>query len=313
MSVSRVFVDALNVKPSDCKDVVDYTSRSQIAFDKLLSLITEESWMSRKSIEMAIQRGLLRHLGKGYSALVLAIKTTCTNETTDLSHTILRIIRHAEINKGNKEDSTENPSKVVLATRTPQAPRRMCTTQECIDRGITTHFPDRCWVKHPELWARYSLRQMRTWGSNRSVRKAVTHAESEQKETLAPWEIESWQPRVLAIEGPRGNCWLVDSAADVHLCNDRALMIDYRELPTSIGGSTSNGVSPRRGRVWLRLALKDGSESLILNLRNVYYFSNIPCNLVSLDLLNDSGIFHDKENETLYQVKSRQTLAQAQR
>ena len=151
MSISQVFVDALNVKPSDCKDVVDYTSRSLIAFDKLLSLISEESWMSRKSIEMAIQGGLLRHLGKGYSALVSAIETTCTNKTTDLSHTILRIIRHTEINKGNKEDSTENPSKVVLATRTPQAPRRTCTTQECIDRGITTHFPDRCWVKHPEL------------------------------------------------------------------------------------------------------------------------------------------------------------------
>ncbi len=59
MSVSRVFVDACNVKLSDCKDVVDYTSRYQIAFDKLLSLITEESWMPRKSIEMTLQGSLL--------------------------------------------------------------------------------------------------------------------------------------------------------------------------------------------------------------------------------------------------------------
>ncbi len=54
MSVNQMFVDACNVKLSDCKDVVDYTSRYQIAFDKLLSLITEESWMSRKSIQMAL-------------------------------------------------------------------------------------------------------------------------------------------------------------------------------------------------------------------------------------------------------------------
>ena len=62
MSISRVFVDACNVKLLDCKDVVDYKSRYQIAFDKFLSLITEESWISRKSIEMALQGSLLRHL-----------------------------------------------------------------------------------------------------------------------------------------------------------------------------------------------------------------------------------------------------------
>lgn len=190
MSVSRVFVNACNVKLSDCKDVVDYTSRYQIAFDKLLSVINEESWMSRKSIEMTLQGSLLRYLGKGYSALVSAIETTWTEETTDLSDTILRIIRHAEINKENEEDMAENASK-VLATRTLQAPRRTCTTQEYIDRGITTRFPDQCWVKHPELQAKYSLCQMRTKGSNRSLRKAATPAKLEQRETLAVPEIES--------------------------------------------------------------------------------------------------------------------------
>lgn len=90
-------------------------------------------------------------------------------------------------------------------------------------------------------------------------------------------------------------------------------MTGYQELPTRIGGSTSDGVSPGRGSIRLRLALKDGSEGLIPNLRNVYYLPNSPCNLVSLGLLNDSGIFHDNENETLYQVRSKKPLAQAQR
>lgn len=189
MSISRVFVVACNIKLSDCKNIIDYTSRYQIAFDKLLSLINEESWMSKKSIEMTLQGSLLQHLGKGYSALVSAIETMWTEETTDLSDTILRIIRHAEINKGNEEDTAENASK-VLATRTPQAPRETCTTQECIDRGITTHFPDRCWVKHPELRAKYSLCHMKTRGSNCSLRK-VTPAEPEQRETPAAPEIES--------------------------------------------------------------------------------------------------------------------------
>ena len=35
MSVTRIFSEAYNVKLSDCKDVMDYTSRYQVAFDKI--------------------------------------------------------------------------------------------------------------------------------------------------------------------------------------------------------------------------------------------------------------------------------------
>ena len=146
--------------------------------------------MSRKNVEITFQDSLLRYLGKGYSAFISAIKTTWTAKTTNLFNTILCIICHAKINKGNKEDKVENLNK-VLATRTPQAPRKTCKTQECINWGITTHFPDRCWVKHLQLCTKYSLRQMRTRGSNRSLKKRATPMESEQKETLAAPKIES--------------------------------------------------------------------------------------------------------------------------
>lgn len=90
-------------------------------------------------------------------------------------------------------------------------------------------------------------------------------------------------------------------------------MIDYHEHPTKIGGSTSDGISPGRGKVRLRLAKKDGSEGLILNLSNVYFLPNSPSNLVSLALLNDSDLLHDNENEVLYDRKSKTVLAQAKR
>lgn len=90
-------------------------------------------------------------------------------------------------------------------------------------------------------------------------------------------------------------------------------MTEYRAHTTRIGGSTSHGISPGRGKIRLRLALKDGSEGLILNLSNVFYLPNSPCNLLSLGLLNNSGIYHDNENETLYEIHTRQILAQAQR
>lgn len=87
------------------------------------------------------------------------------------------------------------------------------------------------------------------------------------------------------------NCWLVDSIADVHMCNNLRLMTDLIERPMRIGDSTTNKVSPEYRIVWIKLALEDGSKGLVLNLQNIYYFSNSPSNLVSLSLLNNADIY----------------------
>lgn len=105
----------------------------------------------------------------------------------------------------------------------------------------------------------------------------------------------------------------MDSAADVHVCNDLRLMTDFHNNPTKVGGSTSEGISPGRGTVKIRLAMEDGREGLILNLRNVFYLPNSPSNLVSLGLLNDAGIYYNNENQSLYDKVSRKPLAFAQR
>ena len=79
-------------------------------------------------------------------------------------------------------------------------------------------------------------------------------------------------------------------------------MTEYCTHITKIDGSTSDGISPGRGKIRLRLVLKDGSEGLILNLQNVLYLPNSPCNLLSLGFLNNSGIYYDNKNETLYEI-----------
>lgn len=90
-------------------------------------------------------------------------------------------------------------------------------------------------------------------------------------------------------------------------------MTDYLEKPTKIGGFTSDGISPGRGKVRLRLSLQDGCEGVILDLKNVYFLPSSPSNLVSLGLLNDHHVFHNNENETLYDRNTKQVLAHAQR
>lgn len=58
------------------------------------------------------------------------------------------------------------------------------------------------------------------------------------------------------------------------------------------------------------MSLKDRTKDLIFNFQNIYYFLNNLCNLVSFGVLNDSRIYYDNKNKTLYQVKSKQILAQ---
>lgn len=49
---------------------------------------------------------------------------------------------------------------------------------------------------------------------------------------------------------------------------------------------------------------------MILNLQNIYYFLNNLCNLVSLEFLNNSRIYHNNENKILYQLENNRILAQ---
>ncbi len=90
-------------------------------------------------------------------------------------------------------------------------------------------------------------------------------------------------------------------------------MTNFTEKLTRIEGSTADGVSPGRGTVRIRLALEDRSEGLILNLRNIFYLSNSPYNLVSLGLLNDASVYYDNKRQALYDKISRKPLAFAQR
>ena len=89
-------------------------------------------------------------------------------------------------------------------------------------------------------------------------------------------------------------------------------MTENQKQPTKIGGSILDEISLGRRKIRLKFSLKNSSKRLILNLQNVYYLLKSICNLVSLDLLNDSGIYHNNRNEMLYNVNIRQSLTHAQ-
>ena len=97
------------------------------------------------------------------------------NGHINIAESTLKLIRFAEIRKENKENTksrgqTGTPQQTALLTTKPakvsnQAPPGTCTNPDCIKKGITTHYIDRCFLKYPELRPKHSLHQMRTKGS----------------------------------------------------------------------------------------------------------------------------------------------------
>ena len=57
---------------------------------------------------------------------------------------------------------------------------------------------------------------------------------------------------------------------------------------------------PERGKICLRLGLKDNLEGFILNFQNVYYLPNSFYILMSLELLNNNSIFYKNKYKNLY-------------
>ena len=169
MSTSRLIHDATTKKLSDFKNVHEYTSHYQASFDKVSSLLTETSAYIRKSTETYFQATMLMNIGADYSALVSAIQKDWKDETTNLAETVLQIIRYFEFMKGN--ENTYNVMQTSSSTTpTNRAPKGSCSNPECVEKGLKTHYTDRCWIKHPELRAKYALNRMRPRGSQRNLR-----------------------------------------------------------------------------------------------------------------------------------------------
>ena len=106
--------------------------------------------------------------------------------------------------------------------------------------------------------------------------------------------------KVMTINHLNRDTWLLDSAADMHVCNHRPSFINYITRSTGLAGSTSDGTSPGRGMIRKTLALQDDSPSSVLILNNVLFIPQCPVNLVSLALLNQNNIYYDNVNWTLF-------------
>lgn len=137
---------------------------------------------------------------------------------------------------------------------------------------------------------------MQTCGSQRNL-KAKT---SKEMKTKPMFKSKSRQLRILAVKDPKQSSWLVNSRVDMHVCNNKRLVIIIMENPTKVEESTLDAISPSRGKVKIRLALRDRIEELVLTQTNIFYCPNSPSNFVKQDLLNNTSIYHHNKDKTLY-------------
>lgn len=140
-------------------------------------LIKSKVWLPRayrylkKTIKMALQKSLLWHLGKDYSALVLAIKMMWKDKITNLSDIIFWVTHYAKINKENKKNNILNTK--VLATNIYRVLKRTYTTKEYMEQDITTYYINCCWILHSKLHVKYFFYQMHLRRLNKNVKKTA--------------------------------------------------------------------------------------------------------------------------------------------
>ena len=176
MSITRRLLEAIKIKLSDSKSMEEYTSAYREAYDDICNVTTEDSEMTTKAASMLLQGALLSNMGPEYAGIASTIESQWKARSTNLQSTILRLIKYEEIRKGSSEDKQTSQPTILLTSSNPpkpRAPKGTCTFPDCVKRGITSHFIENCYMKHPELRParpKYSLRQMKTKGSKTNLR-----------------------------------------------------------------------------------------------------------------------------------------------
>lgn len=79
--------------------------------------------------------------------------------------------------------------------------------------------------------------------------------------------------------------------ADVCVCNDRNMFLDFVEGTTALSKMITQGASPGWETITLLLAQKDGQLGAPLSISRVLYIFQSPVNLISLAKLNKIGLY----------------------
>ncbi len=176
MSISRLIMEIMKLRLSDCKDIHEYCSKYQEAFDTMCGFIPTDTEIHAKAAEVLLQAGIFTGMENKYSSIVSMMETEWKIDTTNIVESAKKLVRFAEIRKENDQAprSSDTPKQSALLTSKPpkpsnRAPPGTCTNPDFIKKRNIQHYTDCCFLKYPALRPKHSLYQMRTKGSKQNL------------------------------------------------------------------------------------------------------------------------------------------------
>lgn len=160
ISTSRILLKMAKNKLLDQKNIYEYTSTYQAAYDQICDLTTENLDLFTKKASILLQAAILFNMGNEYTEIISIIKSEQKNVIIDLESTIFWLVKYEIIGKENEATSTEQCVKTVILLfltkpaklENFQALKRSCTNLECVQKNINgSHYTNYCFLKYPEL------------------------------------------------------------------------------------------------------------------------------------------------------------------
>lgn len=139
VSIASTLTDGCMKKLPGFKNVIEYISSYQTTYDKVPNLVKEGPRMHMETAEIFSQVNIIRNLGPAYKVLESVIHDVWKEETINLPD-IISIRRYPE----ETIQHTKTSDATAFATSIHRASKGACTTKDCVERGLNTHYNDRC-------------------------------------------------------------------------------------------------------------------------------------------------------------------------
>ena len=169
MAVCNILRRVQALTMAQCKDVMEFCSAYQEAYDAAVNLITDESEMTAQGAAMVIQGYMLTNAGDDFQAVVTQYQDNWTNGNTDIQK-----LSQALINSAMNRDSTKAQSLQIKGKKPlTKIPLGTCTFPECVKSKRTAHKRESCWAENPDRMPAYMKRKREQEKEQRNVKKDI--------------------------------------------------------------------------------------------------------------------------------------------
>lgn len=160
MSQLEVLRKACFIRMSDFSDPKLYCRAFETTLDQVAGMLQPDSIINQKGAEAMLLTCMLANVTDTYKPLIAQLRERWTPTNTSLSKACLAISRY---DFATKERSSEANKAMLTTTKNPnRAPKGTCDFEDCVKAGLTTHWKDKCWKKHPDLRPKFRLNRMKT-------------------------------------------------------------------------------------------------------------------------------------------------------